>query len=292
MSNPRVFGLPHLSEDAVAAFADGVLSAAATSRAQRHCAECAECADAVRGQRETAMLLRTAQAPALPSGLLDRLAGLPMSASLPPPRGGLPTVLDADGTAMFVAYDVHRADLLRAEESDLRRTDQRGVGSDGADQRGAGSDGAAPRGTGHRGDGYPDHGRPPHRRGALPVTVLASAAAVVAAGTLGGHVSTLAADRPTPAGAASVAGSLAGTRNVAVVLPAPLAGTGTGSLLDVSEPAGSQPQTWSAGNPQAPTAVTLTPARRPVWQPGALAAGGRLPAGLPSMLTGLPTATP
>ncbi len=81
MSGPRVFGLPHLSEDAVAAFADGVLSAAAASRAQRHCAECAECADAVRGQREAAMLLRAAQAPALPSGLLDRLAGLPMSAA-------------------------------------------------------------------------------------------------------------------------------------------------------------------------------------------------------------------
>ncbi len=57
-----------------------------------------------------------------------------------------------------------------------------------------------------------DHGRPSHRRGALPVTVLASAAAVVAAGTFGSHVSTLAAaDRPTPAGAANVAGSLTGS---------------------------------------------------------------------------------
>ena len=108
MTGPRVFGLPHLSEDAVAAFADGVLSAAAASRARRHCAECAECADAVRGQRETALLLRTAPAPALPSGLLDRLAGLPMSAPLPPLRGGLPTVLGADGTAMFLAHDMHK----------------------------------------------------------------------------------------------------------------------------------------------------------------------------------------
>src|SRR4051812_38394997 len=161
MSGPRVFGLPHLSEDAVAAFADGVLSANAAGRARRHCAECAECAGAVRIQREAAMLLRTAQAPALPSGLLDRLAGLPMSTPLPPPRGGLPTVLGADGTPFFVAHDVHKA--LSA-----------GVHPEG------GPSGEAPS-------------RPMHRRGALPVTVLASAAAVVAAGTFGGHVSTLAA---------------------------------------------------------------------------------------------------
>ena len=44
MTGPSVFGLPHLSEDAVAAFADGVLSSAATVRARRHCAECTECA--------------------------------------------------------------------------------------------------------------------------------------------------------------------------------------------------------------------------------------------------------
>jgi|GEM_PF-1403805 len=269
MSGPRVFGLPHLSEDAVAAFADGVLSASAAGRAQRHCAECAECADAVRGQREAAMLLRAAQAPSLPSGLLDRLAGLPMSASLPSSHGGLPTVLDADGTAMFVAYDVHQADLHRA---DPRRADE--------------AAGAAE----HHPASYPDnHGRP-HRRGALPVTVLASAAAVVAAGTLGSHVSSLAADAPAPAGAANVAGSLAGTQNVASVrVPGPL--IGTGSLLGAAASVG-QPVTALRSQTQAPTSVTVTPARRPVWQFGVAAAGGREQAGLPPMLTGLPTATP
>ena len=180
MSSPRVFGLPHLSEDAVAAFADGVLSASAASRAQRHCSECAECAGAVRIQREAAMLLRTAQAPVLPSGLLARLAGLPMSTPLPPPCSGLPTVLGADGTPVFVAHDVHQARLANPCPEDGPATDA----------------------------------RPAHRRGALPVTVLASAAAVVAAGTFGGHVSTLASsNRPTPAGAAQVAGALTGGRS-------------------------------------------------------------------------------
>src|SRR6201989_3010552 len=102
MTVPRVFKLPHLSEDAVAAFADGVLAQAAAGRAQRHCLECPECADAVRGQREAAMMLRAACAPSLPAGLLDRWAGLPMSAPLPPPRGGLPTTLNSDGVPVFV----------------------------------------------------------------------------------------------------------------------------------------------------------------------------------------------
>ena len=167
MTSPR-FGLPHLSEDAVAAFADGVLSAAAASRAQRHCSECVECADAVRGQRETAMMLRAAPAPALPSGLLDRLAGLPMSTPLPPPRSGLPTVLGADGVAMFVAH--HARTSERADTDGAPKPEQ-------------------PR-QAH------SVGHPVHRRGTLPMTMLASAAsaaAVVAAGSLGGHVSTLAA---------------------------------------------------------------------------------------------------
>ena len=183
MSSPRGFGLPHLSEDAVAAFADGVLSAAAASRARRHCSECLECADAVRVQREAAMMLRAAQAPPLPSGLLDRLAGLPMSAPLPPPRGGLPTVLGADGVPMFVAHDP--------------RNDEH------AEQRGSGDEPAAPQ--------QPQQSpRSAPRRGAVPVTVLASAAAVVAAGTFGGHVSTLAVDSnlQAPAGAANAAGAL------------------------------------------------------------------------------------
>jgi hypothetical protein len=228
MSGPRVFGLPHLSEDAVAAFADGVLSAAAASRARRHCAECAECADAVRGQRETAMLLRAAQAPALPSGLLDRLTGVPMSTPLPPPCGGLPTVLGADGIAMFVAHDVRRANEANSAG--------RAGGADSA-RRANEANSAGDADSAERPDGHPPaqaaQPRQAHRRGALPVTVLASAAAVVAAGTFGGHVSTLAAaDRQAPSGAANAVGVLTGGQLPAARPASPLGGTA--SLLPVS----------------------------------------------------------
>jgi len=251
MSSPRVFGLPHLSEDAVAAFADGVLSAAAASRAQRHCAECAECADAVRGQREAAMMLRAAQAPALPSGLLDRLNGLPMSAPLPPRRGGLPTVLDADGIAMFVAHDVHKAgEAAEAEQPHGRALSQP----------------ATPNQT---------QARPAHRRATLPITVLASAAAVVAAGTLGGHVSTLAAaaDRQAQSGAANAAGSVTGGQTPGARSVTPLAGAG--SLLSISRRSAgaagmapgqaSMPALLASGGQ---SSLTLAPLRQPVRPAG------------------------
>ncbi|MGI8667060.1 MAG: hypothetical protein ACR2N4_13690 [Jatrophihabitans sp.] len=172
MTVPRVFGLPHLSEDAVAAFADGVLSAPAASRARRHCAECTECTEAVRGQRETAMLLRAASAPSLPAGLLDRLAGVPMSASLPPPRGGLPTMLGEDGVPVFIAYQPVSKSPVERDEPDQRDE---------------------PR------------AHPHHRRVLLPVSIFASAAAVAAAGTLGTSVASLqpAVDQPASANFAS-----------------------------------------------------------------------------------------
>lgn len=99
-----LFGLPHLSEDAVAAYADGVLSPAAMIRAEKHCLECAECAEAVRVQREAVSMLRTVAAPQVPSGLMDRLAALPTSAPMPPPWGGLPTAVGEDGTPVFLTH--------------------------------------------------------------------------------------------------------------------------------------------------------------------------------------------
>jgi hypothetical protein len=214
MSVPSVFGLPHLSEDAVAAFADGVLSAAATARARRHCEECAECAAAVRGQREAAMMLRAATAPSLPSGLLARLAGLPMSATLPPTSGGLPTALDPNGVPVFVAHareskaDHKRAEASRQKHAHPKATEDSDGSSDaephhkpqpnGADFRAARSSGALGL-----------------RRGVLPVGLIASAAAVVAAGTMGAPVSSLAGFEQ-PSGDAAVAPAL---------VSQPLAGT-------------------------------------------------------------------
>ena len=169
MSVPSVFGLPHLSEDAVAAFADGVLSPAAAARAARHCRDCRECAEAVRGQREAVFLLRSAMAPSLPSGLLDRLSGLAMSTDLPPPTSGLPTALDADGVPVFVA---HGASLPQPQSDPLA------AGLPIEDEFGGDS----------------PHGRlgfGAYRKTVVPLGLLVSVAAVAAAvGTLGGQAQT------------------------------------------------------------------------------------------------------
>ena len=185
MTVPRVFGLPHLSEDAVAAFADGVLSDTAAARARKHCSECTECAQAVRVQRETAMMLRTASSPTMPAGLLDRLTHLPMSAPMPPPhsrpadharsrwhsglRGPQPAVAQAPGRG----------------RSRPRRTPRPGQDQQGRDQ--------------YRGQDRPQPNNH-HRRTLLPVGILAASAAVVAAGTIGSNVT--AAPTPTESAAA------------------------------------------------------------------------------------------
>lgn len=91
----------HLSDEAVAAFADGVLSGHARERARRHVNECVECREAVRVQREAALALRSAAAPALPGGLLDRLRGLPETTPLP---STLPSAITPDGNAMLSVF--------------------------------------------------------------------------------------------------------------------------------------------------------------------------------------------
>lgn len=97
-----LIALPHLSDEAVAAFADGVLSGSARQRAQSHMAGCAECSDAVYGQRSASAMLRSASAPSVPTGLLERLRELPITAELPAIR--FPSGLSADGQPMFAAF--------------------------------------------------------------------------------------------------------------------------------------------------------------------------------------------
>ena len=63
------FSVQHLSDEAVAAFADGYLRAVARNRAARHLAECAECAHSVAVQREAACALRCSG-----TGPADRVA--------------------------------------------------------------------------------------------------------------------------------------------------------------------------------------------------------------------------
>lgn len=90
----------HLSDEAVAAFADGVLTGHARERARRHCADCADCGQAVVAQREAVFLLRAAPAPSLPTGLFDRLVQVPITT----PIKTLPTALAEDGTTMFATF--------------------------------------------------------------------------------------------------------------------------------------------------------------------------------------------
>ena len=100
------FPVQHLSDEAVAAYADGVLGRTARMRAERHLAECPECAYAVSIQREAVFALRGAPPPALPSGLLDRLRAVPVTTILTSP----PLALSPDGSAAFPAHGTSVAD--------------------------------------------------------------------------------------------------------------------------------------------------------------------------------------
>lgn len=90
----------HLSDEALAAFADGALGNGARGRAARHIAQCRECAHAVAVQREAVWALRAAPAPALPCGLLDRLRAVPSTT----PLNQQPVELDDAGSAVFPAF--------------------------------------------------------------------------------------------------------------------------------------------------------------------------------------------
>jgi anti-sigma factor RsiW len=87
----------HLSDEAIAAFADDVLPKGARERARRHTAGCPECGHAVAVQREAVWALRAAPAPALPMGLLDRLREVPVTT----PIQHVPSTVDEHGNAMF-----------------------------------------------------------------------------------------------------------------------------------------------------------------------------------------------
>jgi hypothetical protein len=90
----------HLSDEAIAAFADDVLRGHARERAGRHTARCAECKYAVAVQREAVWALRATPAPSLPNGLLDRLREVPSTTEL----NTVPSTFAPDGSAMFAAF--------------------------------------------------------------------------------------------------------------------------------------------------------------------------------------------
>lgn len=90
----------HLSDEAIAAFADDVLTGHARQRARRHIAECPECAAAVAVQREAVSALQSAPDPSVPSTLLDRLRAVPATT----PIRQVPTHVDEHGTTMFATF--------------------------------------------------------------------------------------------------------------------------------------------------------------------------------------------
>lgn len=75
----------HLALEAVVAYVDGELSAAADTRAVAHVASCAQCAADVAEQRAAKRVLVTAGGPALPPSLLARLQQIPFTTQLQPP---------------------------------------------------------------------------------------------------------------------------------------------------------------------------------------------------------------
>lgn len=73
----------HLMPDAVVAFVDGELSAAARDRAASHIARCPLCARDTAIQRQARAAVRTAEVPSMSSGLLAALRNIPTDTDLP-----------------------------------------------------------------------------------------------------------------------------------------------------------------------------------------------------------------
>lgn len=114
----RIMGQQHLSDEAIAAFADDVLGGSARERARGHTSVCAECNHAVAEQRAAIWALRSAPAPALPFGLLDRLRDVPATT----PIHRVPTVVDERGTTMFATFAAPAALVAPAGRPRSRRT--------------------------------------------------------------------------------------------------------------------------------------------------------------------------
>ncbi|MGH8920706.1 MAG: anti-sigma factor family protein [Actinomycetes bacterium] len=91
----------HLAVDAVVAFVDGELGAAARDRAAQHLIACQSCAAEVAGQRLARSVMRSAQCPQVPAELLAALHDIPRTADLPGAPDGL--AVTADGIVVETA---------------------------------------------------------------------------------------------------------------------------------------------------------------------------------------------
>jgi anti-sigma factor RsiW len=79
----------HLLPDAVVAFVDGELSAAARDRAASHMARCPGCLAEAGAQRQARAAVRDAAAPHMPAGLLASLRAIPQHTDLPSRPDGI-----------------------------------------------------------------------------------------------------------------------------------------------------------------------------------------------------------
>lgn len=71
--------IDHLTLDAVVAYADGEMPMVSYQRAAAHVARCPQCDAEVRAQVVARNWLRSAQAPSMPSGLLNTLRAIPVA---------------------------------------------------------------------------------------------------------------------------------------------------------------------------------------------------------------------
>lgn len=71
--------IDHLTLDAVVAYADGEMSMVSYQRAAAHVALCPQCDAEVRAQLTARSWLRAAEAPAMPTALLDTLRSIPVA---------------------------------------------------------------------------------------------------------------------------------------------------------------------------------------------------------------------
>jgi anti-sigma factor RsiW len=101
MTDLRGLTMPeqHLLPDAVVAFVDGELSVNAHNRVIAHMRACPSCATEIASQRQARAVVRSADAPSLPLGLLAALQAIPQNTELP----ALPDELAVTADGQLVA---------------------------------------------------------------------------------------------------------------------------------------------------------------------------------------------
>ena len=98
----RHLPVAHLSAEAIAAVADGVLTGAPLARAERHLANCLDCAQEVVAQRQASFALRSASDPSVPGSLVERLCGLPLTVPLETVQTA--SALSPEGEPMMASF--------------------------------------------------------------------------------------------------------------------------------------------------------------------------------------------